>query len=91
MSFAEDVKFTLNIKDLIGLLTIAFAVISVYFTLQADIEEAKNLPLPTITKEEFQYKDEMVRSAIMATQEDVAEIKETLKVLDKRLYELSQQ
>jgi hypothetical protein len=90
MSFSESTKLTLTIKDLIGLITGAVAIISIYFTLQADIEEAKRLPLPTITQEEFEYKDEMVRSAIMATQEDVADIKETLKVLDKRLYELSQ-
>lgn len=90
MSFLENTKFTVTVKDVIGLATGIVAIAGVYYTLKADIEEAKRLPLPTITEEEFHYKDEMVRAAIMSTQEDVAEIKETLKELDKRLYELSQ-
>lgn len=90
MSLVDSIKFTVTGKDVVGIATVLVTVVSVYFTLKADIEEAKRLPLPTVSEEEFRYKDEMVRTAIMSTQEDVAEIKETLKELDKRLYELSQ-
>ena len=52
-----------------------------YFTLQADIALAKELPEPSdpeITRMEFDMKDQLVRQTIMTTQEDVSELKEDL-------------
>jgi hypothetical protein len=34
-------------------------------------------------------KDELIRNTIMDTQEDVEEIKETIKKIDQRLYEMT--
>jgi hypothetical protein len=56
-------------------------VISMWFILQADIAEAKTLPIPPdpeITRMEFDMKDQLVRQTIMTTQEDVTELKEDL-------------
>lgn len=90
MNFADNTSLTISVKDMIaysvGLLSLA----GVWYTLKSDIEEAKRLPIPTVSQEEFQYKDEMIRTAIMSTQEDVAEIKETLKVLEQRIYDQTQ-
>ena len=47
------------------------------------------LPEPEVTSTEFQYKDQIIREAIITTQEDVQEMKETLKLLEMRLYEIS--
>ncbi len=61
-----------------------------WFTLQADIAEAKKLPLPTdpiISRIEFDMKDKLIRQTIMSTQEDVTEIKEDLKMIKQKLYE----
>ena len=80
--------FHLSIKT-IG--AIVFGIISlagVWFTLQADIQEARELPAPEISKMEFDMKDELIRQTIMDTQEDVEEIKETLEKMDERLYDL---
>ena len=90
MSFVDNTSLTITIKDLIAYTIGIFTLMGVYFTLKADIEEAKALPIPTVSQEEFQYKDEMIRTAIMSTQEDVAEIKETLKVLEQRIYDQTQ-
>ena len=65
-------------------------VISMWFVLQADIDEAKKLPKPVIERMEFDMKDELIRQTIMDTQEDVEEMKEQLKKIDERLYELQQ-
>jgi L-lysine 2,3-aminomutase len=58
--------------------------------LQADIEEAKQLPVieippPEITRMEFDMKDQLVRQTIMTTQEDVKEIKEQLEKLNDKI------
>jgi hypothetical protein len=57
--------------------------------MQADIAEAKELPKPEISKLEYELKDELIRNTIMDTQDDVEEIKETIKKIDERLYELT--
>ena len=68
-----------------------FAIVSlagVWFTLKADIEEAKKLPEPPISKIEFDMKDELIRQTIMDTQDDVEMILEKLDKLDERIYEI---
>ncbi len=61
------------------------------FALQADIAEAKGLPLPAepeITRMEFDMKDQLVRQTIMTTQEDVTEIKEDIKRIEEKIDQL---
>lgn len=90
MSFLDNTSLTITAKDLIAYTIGMSTVIGLYFTLQSDIEEAKNLPIPTVSQEEFRYKDEMIRSAIMTMEGDISEIKETLKVLEQRIYDQTQ-
>ena len=62
-----------------------------WFDLQADIAEAKELPLPSepeITRMEFDMKDQLVRQTIMTTQEDVTEIKEDIKRIEEKIDQL---
>ena len=74
----EDTKITLDLKTIGLAVTGLGALISMWFALQADIAEAKELPAPPepeITRMEFDMKDQLVRQTIMTTQEDVTEIK----------------
>ena len=59
-----------------------------WFTLQADIAEAKELPIstPEVTRMEFDMKDQMIRNTIMETKKDVEEIKESLEKIEDKLY-----
>tara|TARA_R110000796_G_scaffold172961_1_gene289930 strand:- start:2066 stop:2350 length:285 start_codon:yes stop_codon:yes gene_type:complete len=84
----EDTGFTVSIKTLLGIGAGMATVISMWFILQADIEEAKLLPeppSPEITRMEFDMKDQLVRQTIMTTQEDVKEIKEQLEKLNDKI------
>jgi hypothetical protein len=61
-----------------------------WFTLQADIAEAKKLPAPPdpeVTRMEFDMKDQMIRQTIMTTQEDVKEIKKSIEKIEEKLYQ----
>lgn len=81
--------FAFNIKT-IGMFLIGIStIIGMWFTLKADIEEAKELPKPPIERVEYDLKDELIRQTIIDTQEDVEAILEELKIMDERLYELS--
>jgi|TARA_R100000231_G_C5252460_1_gene143152 hypothetical protein len=86
----EETGFKVSIKTLIGIAVGMATIIGMWFALQADIQEAKELPPPTkpeITRTEYDLKDELVRETIMNTQEDVEEIKEKLEKLEDRLFE----
>ena len=91
-----DSKFSLTIKELIAAAVGFSSLIAMYFTLQADIAKAMELPEPEVQKIEFDYKDQLVRKTIEITQEDVStiksdieEIKAQLNKMDERLYEIS--
>ena len=84
----EDTGFNVSIKTLAGIGFAMATLIGMWFTLQADIEEAKQLPeppAPVITRMEFDMKDQLVRQTIMTTQEDVKEIKEQLEKLNAKI------
>jgi hypothetical protein len=65
-------------------------VVGMWYALQADIEEAKQLPEPPpqdVTRMEFDMKDQMIRNTIMTTQKDVEEIKESIEKIEDKLYD----
>lgn len=83
----EDTGFTVSIKTLIGIAVGIATVVGMWYALQSDIEEAKQLPAPNITRTEYDLKDQMIRETIMNTQDDVEEIKEQLDKIEDRLFE----
>jgi len=85
----EDTSFKISIKTLGGIAVLIFTLVGMWFTLQADIAEAKELPAPPdpeVTRMEFDMKDQMIRNTIMTTQKDVEEIKVTLEKIEDKLY-----
>ena len=84
----EDTKVTLDLKTIGMILAGVATVVGMWFALQSDIEEAKELPKPVIDRTEYDLKDELIRQTIMDTQEDVEEMKEQLDKIDERLYEI---
>ena len=85
---SEETKVTLDLKTLGTIAAGIVALVGMWFALQADIAEAKELPKPVIDRVEYDLKDELIRQTIMDTQEDVEEIKETIEKIDERLYEI---
>tara|TARA_R100000951_G_scaffold84497_1_gene72280 strand:- start:470 stop:748 length:279 start_codon:yes stop_codon:yes gene_type:complete len=86
----EDTGFQVSVKTLIAIGFAMATIIGMWFALQADIAEAKELPVappPDVTRMEFDMKDQMIRQTIMTTQEDVQEIKKSLEKIEDKLYE----
>jgi ubiquinone biosynthesis protein UbiJ len=84
----EETKITLDLKTIGVIVFTLVTVIGMWFTLQGDIEEAKELPAPVIDRTEYDLKDELIRQTIMDTQDDVDKILEEIEKIDDRLYEL---
>tara|TARA_B100001287_G_C22577450_1_gene479338 strand:- start:93 stop:377 length:285 start_codon:yes stop_codon:yes gene_type:complete len=84
----EDTGFRVSIKTLIGIAFAIATVVGMWFALQADIQEAKELPKPPepeVTRMEFDMKDQIVRQTIMTTQEDVKEMKEDMDRIEEKI------
>ena len=84
----EETGFNVSIKTLAGIAFAIATVVAMWFALQADIEEAKALPLPSapeITRMEYDMKDQLIRQTIMTTQEDVKEIKEQMIRMEDKI------
>ena len=87
----EDTSFKISIKTLIGIGFGIATLIGMWFTLQADIAEAKELPEPPpaeVTRMEYDMKDQLIRQTIMTTQEDVTELKEDIKRIEEKIDKL---
>tara|TARA_Y100001972_G_C7521882_1_gene263208 strand:+ start:13 stop:297 length:285 start_codon:yes stop_codon:yes gene_type:complete len=87
----EDTTLKLSIKTLGGIAILIFTLVGMWFTLQADIAEAKELPLPLdpeITRMEYDMKDQLIRQTIMTTQEDVKELKDDMDRIEQKIDKL---
>jgi hypothetical protein len=90
----EDSGIKVSVKTLIAIAAAITTIVSFWFAFQAqlddmrdEIEAAKTLPTPNISRTEYELKDELIRGTILNTQEDVSEIKKDLKEIEKHLRE----
>ena len=74
---SEDTNVQVSLKTLGGIAALIATIVGMWFALP---------PPPTITRMEFDMKDQLVRQTIMDTQKDVEEIKETLEKIEDKLY-----
>ena len=88
---SEESKVQISLKTLGGIAFLIATLVGMWFTLQADIAEAKTLPEPLpaeITRMEYDMKDQLIRQTIMTTQEDVKEVKEDIKRIEEKIDKL---
>ena len=86
----EETQVKLDLKTIGIIVGGAISLAALYFTLTAEIELAKELPKPELTRQEYDLKDLMVREQIANTAEQVKEHSEKLDKIDEKLYEIIQ-
>jgi|TARA_R100000353_G_scaffold121256_1_gene86252 hypothetical protein len=84
----EDTGFTISIKTMIAVGFAMATIIGMWFALQADIAEAKELPKPDVSRMEFQMKDENIRNTIMETRDDVKKLEERMIRMEDKIDKL---
>lgn len=85
---SKDSKFSISLETLAALLVALATVIGMFYTLKAEIELAKELPTPEVSRTEYDLKDALIRETIMNTQDKVEENGSKLDKIEQRLYEL---
>jgi outer membrane murein-binding lipoprotein Lpp len=100
MEVSENSKLTLDLKTIGVIIFFTISLATTYFTLSSSVAQNSNdvedLKANSVNPIEFQYKDELVRSTVQRLEEkqdvlsgDINEIKENLKKIDERLYQIS--
>ena len=81
-------KVNISIENLVMIGAGIFSLVGMWFALQGDIELAKKLPEPEVSRTEYDLKDQLIRETIMSTQEKVEENSEKLDKIDEKSYEI---
>jgi hypothetical protein len=85
---SENTELTLDLKTLIIIVSFVVTVVGMWFAIQTDIQLAKELPEPQVTRTEYDLKDQLIRETIMNTQEKVEENSDKLDKIDEKLYQI---
>ena len=85
---SENTELTLDLKTLTIIVAFVVTVVGMWFALQKDIDLAKELPKPEVSRTEYDLKDQLIRETIMNTQEKVEQNSEKLDKIDEKLYQI---
>ena len=84
----EDTSFKISLKTLGGIAALIFTLVGMWFTLQADIAEAKTLPEAEVSKMEFKMKDKLGRDAVLNTEKNVEKLEERMIRMEDKMDQL---
>lgn len=80
---SENTNIQLDLKTVIAIIMVTASFVGMYYTLQADIEEAKKLPPIEVTRLEYELKEEWNEKMIIQLKERV----EMLEQVDDVVFE----
>ena len=86
----EGTEVKLDLKSIGIIIAGAISLAGMYFSLNKEIELAKELPRPELTRTEYDLKDRLIRETIENTAKQVEENSEKLDKIDEKLYEIIQ-
>lgn len=89
MEVSEKTQLTLDLKTIGIMVSFAISLTTMWYAVQADIELAKKLPEPEVSRTEYDLKDQLIRETIINTQAQVEENGKKLDLIEQRLYNLS--
>lgn len=81
----KSTKFNITLEFLIVIIAGVISTMGVYYKLSADVEEAKQLPKPSVTKEEYELKDQLLRTTVDNIDKKVDKIDQRLEKMEERL------
>ena len=96
MEVSKDSKFTLSLETAASVAVTIALVVGMWYSLQAEIELAKELPEPEVSRMEYDLKDQMIRESILNTEgkvdkleEKVDDIKEDTRAITETLIDMN--
>jgi hypothetical protein len=85
MKISESTEFKIDLKTFASIIIGVVGFMTVYFTLQADIEEAKTLPPAVIDRIEYDLKQEWQTKHIEDLEEKMEDLLLWCKLMDEKI------
>ncbi len=85
----ENTELRLDLKTIISIIVVTASFVGMYFTLQSDIEVAKQMPTSEINRIEYDLKQQWQTQHIEKLEEKVDEILHWCREVDKEVYKNS--
>jgi DNA repair exonuclease SbcCD ATPase subunit len=85
MKVSENTSVQLDLKTVIAIISITASFVGLYYTLQADIEEAKKLPPTEVTRLEYELKEEWNEKMILQLKDKVEMLEQTSGILKEEI------
>ena len=82
---SENTNIQLDLKTVVAIIMVTASFVGMYYTLQADIEEAKKLPPIEVTRLEYELKEEWNEKMIMQLKNQVEVLEETTDILKEEI------
>ena len=85
IKISEGTEFKIDLKTIISIIVITASFVGMYYTLQADIQEAKKLPPIEVTRLEYELKEEWNEKMIMQLKDQVEMLEQTQDILKEEI------
>lgn len=85
MKVSENTSVQLDLKTVIAIISITASFVGMYYTLQADIEEAKSLPPVEVSRLEYELKEEWNEKMIIQLRDRVEMLEQTQTILKEEI------
>ena len=82
---SENTNIQLDLKTVIAIISITASFVGMYYTLQADIEEAKTMPPTEVTRLEYELKEKWNEEMIMQLKDKVEVLESTSDILKEEI------
>ena len=82
---SENTNIQLDLKTVIAIIMVTASFVGMYYTLQADIQEAKKLPPIEVTRLEYELKEEWNEKMIMQLKDQVEVLEKTQDILKEEI------
>ncbi len=82
---SENTSVQLDLKTVVAIIMVTASFVGMYYTLQADIEEAKKLPPIEVTRLEYELKEEWNEKMIIQLKDRVEVLEETTDILKEEI------
>ena len=82
---SENTNIQLDLKTVVAIIMVTASFVGMYYTLQADIEEARKLPPVEVTRLEYELKEEWNEKMIMQLKDQVEMLEQTQDILKEEV------
>lgn len=85
MKINESTVLKLDLKTILSIIVLTSSFVGMYYTLQADIEEAKQLPPAEVKRLEYDLREEWNEKMIITLNDRIDMMEETIDILSEEI------